>query len=572
MENSSYGQLHQFIAWSVILSVVVLSGTAQGQVGTCAGSSEPHTNFASVKTFKINRSSFTVLGITEDQAENAIVLGASVWNEQGNGGAFQYTGGSTRTTNLPDTLAGCVAETPDVDYSLVRVVTDCSAPKAGFDAYTFARCGGTQFEVIFYRQDSGAACANRNYGNGAVTGGNDLAGLMAHEFGHPQDIGHPSNGEFATMGNDDNPTARSRNLYHWDYKCSNEQTGHRNADVYSRIHTSSVFTADITYMTSENVVKATSGLTDDNGTLKWAAGYNRTSAASWDEDANGSYSDVSGVGISNGPGFVAGFFRETATTDRLMYTFREDKPTDYTSETSVHEVFQAVSTDEFSTRTLLPFSYCTSMTGAGGTLSCSSTATMKSARPIAVGWLPTIGHSVVAWLNHDNGSDGSSASSNRIYISVGRANSNNFHLAEPHDTGIRSAVGPGLVCRENLNGTAYDCILGYVDITDMSNPIKIARYSVAWGTDRYELTQDSTVYSSAVGGTTANSITLWYLSSASKFYMAFKGSASLQKVIVQSSTDGTSWSTVTSGLADSLTPPSAASMFAGPNNLITYTR
>ena len=106
----------------------------------------------------------------------------------------------------------------------------------------------------------------------------------------------------------------------------------------------------------------------------------------------------------------------------------------------------------------------------------------------------------------------------------------------------------------------------------MSNPIRIVRYSVAWGTDRYELTQDSTVYSADVGGTTANSITMWYLSSTSKFYMAFKGSASLQKIIVQSSTDGTSWSTVTSGLADSLTPPSAASMFAGPNNLITYTR
>ncbi len=214
---------------SVVVVAFLGAGSALAAVGDCVASNGDYADKNRLKKYRINSNSFLDLGLTTGQAWTAVVTGADVWNDQGSSGFFRVLGDST----LPDIpLTKALCDAAGVDYSLVRAVDECAAK-----ASTEERCcdgstcegdtyPATQFIIKVRTRD--AACNLWDWSvEGIGPGEWDLVQTMAHEFGHTQGLGHPANGEFATLKPTDEGTARSRDLYQWDLKCLGEISGYR---------------------------------------------------------------------------------------------------------------------------------------------------------------------------------------------------------------------------------------------------------------------------------------------------------------------------------------------------------
>ena len=230
-------------------------------------------------------------------------------------------------------------------------------------------------------------------------------------------------------------------------------------------------------------------------------------------------------------------------------------------------VRQIRSTNEFSSQTNENLSRCTSMTGW---MTCSSTTDVDSYGPISFGFLDDIDRTVSVWMNHDRTDYSNFDDFNEIYISVGHVNDSTLSI--PHQTDIRTSVPPSVSCLEDFSGS-YDCIMTYVNISDMTNTIKSRRFYVSTGTNNYNITLDSTEYTVNSNAKTASPMALWYISTNSKFYLAFRSSETNQNInIYESNTSGTSWTLITSNLDYSITGPSAVGVFRGSNNQLVYTQ
>lgn len=571
----------------LLLSVLLALPRSHARA-VCPTSSEAHTNINGLKSFKINTAHATSFVADANWAAQAVILGASVWNEQANGGHFRFTG-TTNITALEDSAGG--TNCASTDYSLVRFDTStCPAvAHSNAAAYTEARCGGSRFEIIVFKKfdnNSDGDCADagetRTFGNGADVGGRDLAGLLAHEFGHTQELGHCdptslTDPEYCTMATNTRASATWRNPYEWDLNCSQEVTLKREVTGFDQTHDNTGFGGASAMSPSNILTKVNGGVTWDGGTAHWATSYlKRTGAGDTDWDPIWGESPTTGSSVTeltnpshfNGGPFVPSVFREDQTIDRVFYTYWVDYPTQYVK-SSVHRVRQIQSTNEFVNQDPDYLWRCNSMTG-GVFLQCTDKTTVRSSWPLAVAWLATTQRAVVAWANHNNDGDGDDSESNRLKISVGYVD--NDTLSEPTSSpSERSAVGPGLACHENFS-SGYDCIIVFVDVTNMDNEVVARRFSVSASSTRYTLSWDSSTYVVYSGGRTANSITAWYNTNTAKFYLAYRTSNTNQKIYVHQSADATSWTLNTANLDDSVSGPSAASYFVGTNNLLMYAK
>lgn len=206
--------------------------------GDCVNSEQNHDPVSrrGLRRFKVNPWDAVNAGLIDsNSASQLAMLAAGNWNEQSNGGTYRFVG-TTIDSDLPADLSQC--NNLGIDYSLVVYTNDCNS----LHGQAIARCSGRQFVVKIYPYNS--SCQSRNHGNAAVAQGTyDYAGLLTHEFGHTQGLGHPTNGEEATL-KPGLAAPHRRSLYQWDLKCSFEITGRRQVTTYKRTHSASGFSPE----------------------------------------------------------------------------------------------------------------------------------------------------------------------------------------------------------------------------------------------------------------------------------------------------------------------------------------
>lgn len=355
-------------------------------------------------------------------------------------------------------------------------------------------------------------------------------------------------------------SARRRQLYEWDFGCSTELSGKRSLTAYKRVHQSTGSFGSASSVIA-NVTKAHAGFA--TGT-NWGMAYHRGTFTSWDKSADGTYTNLSNPGIQNGIGFVPGMWRETSAVDRVFYSYWQEWPTQY-DEYSRHAVRQIYSSNDFATQTADYLYHCTSMTGY---FTCSNYAALASPGRLSVAYHQTINRSVVAWLNQER-TNVSSSPSNEIWISVGHVANNRLSL--PEKTGIRSAVPPGIACNADFSGS-YDCVLLYVPIDDLTLRISAKHVQVVPESYGYRAYVNPMEYKFPSGSRTSGPIAVWWNAGQSKFYAAWRRTASNQPIGVRSSAMGATWDFETSNLDSTYIAPSVANMFQGTNNLLVYAK
>ena len=422
------GRTEQVLIYLGVLGMLMVPSEVRATAGDCdcPGTPDPcHATFTMTTPgnhykFKINTDNAASYGLTSSELSQAAQLAAAIWNDKSNGATFEYDG-STSATDASCTGAG---------WSLVNFTNDQSGSLAGqFDG----RCasGGTwgQFRIRTYRrntqccggvappcnvgcpggqtceaQTGGGSLCVRTFGNGADIGGRDVVGLLVHEFGHVQGLGHPDNGEYATMVEGVMASAHWRDLYEWDLTCAHPTSSDRRARTGRYRTVTSTFSGESSLTSANAVTKASSGRTWTGSVWQWASGQHRRTLVGHDENLGNSPATVTGIGLQNAVGFVSGVFRETASTDRLFYSYAEDFGTDYLV-TSEHAVLQARSTSSFSSApdSLTYLKRCSGMGASFLTCDANPTIEVMSAHRLAVGWLAAISRTVIAWVDTDHG-------------------------------------------------------------------------------------------------------------------------------------------------------------------------
>lgn len=437
----------------LFMTVAMFVASAGATAGDCNCGGTPdlcHASFTMTTPgnhykFRVNVDDAAFFGLTALELSQAAQLAAANWNDNSNGATFEYDG-TTIATDASCSGAG---------WSLIWFSNDQASPSTA--GHTDPRCasGATwgQFVTKMSRRStsccpSGAGgCVNcptaqtcenqgggvpqlcvRIYGNGAVTGGRDIAALITHELGHVQGLGHPQNGEYATMAS---PIASShqRDFYEWDLICAHPTSSDRRARTGRYRTVTSTFSGEGTLTTANAVTKVSSGRTWTGSAWQWASGQHRRTLVGHDENLANSPATISGVTTSNAVGFVSGIWRETTGTDRVFYSFTEDYGTDFVV-TAEHGVLQARSTNSFSTAPSA--NYLTRCSGMGASfLTCDANPTniVMSARRVAVAWLASPGRTVMAWVDTDHSGDGTNSTSNVIKVTVGKVDDDTLPLA-----------------------------------------------------------------------------------------------------------------------------------------------
>lgn len=564
-----------------VLLGLLNSGYALAQ--TCVSSTNDHNNLNMAKPFKVFVQGSGLFGIdnsagadgdndvtdsctlpcvsdvqlTDSQLQHAAILAAGIWNEHGNAGFFRFTG-TTSLTDLADTEAGCTSN--NTEYSLIIFTDDVDSNTA----LAQPECGGTQFKITVNPRFNNGVDLIRPFGNRSQAISTppsgeyikDVAGVLVHELGHVQDLGHPSGSEQCVMGGFDNDV-RKRDLYEWDIYCSDDisaASATRDGTGVRVDHTSSGFSAQSAFSGADAVAKATAGLTFDSTTPKFSTAYHRGTNIAWDENADGSgYVNMSGSGFPstiNSLGFQVAYFREDSNqTDRIFYPFYDDDGTDFLA-TAVHMVRQGRSTDEFANTNWATLNHCTATSGSN----CTASTPVYSRANLAVAYSESLARSIIGWIDADHSGDGTASDANEILISIGYMDDDT--LAVPNRTGLYTAVPPSVACKDNFSGS-YDCILAYVPMSDMTNPVTVARFSIGGSWPLHTVTLDGTEY--AIGSSSGNQVAVWWHHAHSKFFVAYRTASASQDIWVRNSSAGTSWSGSARIGTDPITGPSAAS-------------
>ncbi len=411
----------------------------------------------------------------------------------------------------------------------------------------------------------------------------DTTSIIAHELGHTLDLGHPTGGvnpidpSVMTAG-PDTGQIRRRDLYQYDYKCIDESRGNlRNLSGKYYYVNNSTLSGPTTFTGSFDVAKLTPGLSWNNW-LSWSWSGITSSCSSWSRGLNSPNTQCVDDSLSNssryGVGFLEATFREDTSWDRTIFSNYQDSQLPNTS--GLYEQGNLVnyyrSNDSFQTQSNLGYLYhCNSMTGW---MSCSSSSNLYSGHKLALAWDEQHSRTVVGWLDQTRQNNNTDR---RIMLSVGYTteislfNTPIMTLAEPDTLGTRrSAITPGLACKQNAAYGSRDCILAYVPDDTVNGDIKITAFSITQSINRYVIFNIASDRSLFTGARTANDIAIWYHDS--KFWIAYKGFDLLNKssmYIYSSSNGGYTWSYHQKYPTSSPTGPSAVGYWSG-NNILTW--
>ena len=564
--GSSKRRLRFDVPW---LAAVVAAGIgaswptrARAAAGDCVTSNVNHGNTNKLKTYRINSSTFALLGINPNAGTGAVVKSADTWNEESNGGHFVLGRSTTLTRNdIPATKADCDAA--GIDFSLVLVENT-----SGAKAETVGKCSdasgkATQFVIVVHKTD--AAANPWNFSIGAIGPTQwDLVQTLTHELGHTTRLGHPANGENASMTPTSMGTNRSRDLYQWDLKCSSEISGHRSLKGYRRVHGGGALGAEALVTGDWAIAKISAGVTHLTGSWDWAHSTKRSDCMTWTRGLGTANTNCAG-GIDNrvGIGPTEATWREDHSIDKVFYASFDEFPTAFAADAK-HRARYSRSSNGFLSAISGSLSTCTAMTGF---LSCVDTTPIYTGKAIAVGWDDHNNRTVTVWANQTRLND---AAERQLRVSVGTVN----HLTLPvfDSLGVQSNIPPAVAC-DALVGGDYDCIVAFTDQNDLLNEVKIRRFSASAGPQRYLLNLDPNIHQVMLNVRTGSRLAVW--SNNGKFWLAVRPIRTVggnQLLELFSSVDGAAWVTEGAGLAAAATGPTAASVWAGPSNVLMYAR
>jgi hypothetical protein len=529
------------VLFPLAVAIIAASLPMDAKASACEGSNDTHLNTNARKRYRVRDVSFdAIAGVSRAEGWSAVVLAAETWAHQANSGFFDLAGFTSDTTVDCGSPSG----------SLVRVIDGCDSTFGpGNSARAFARCNGTHFEIMIWSHRFDAV--NQQCGDpfdwsvGSIGAGQvDLVGVVLHEFGHVLSLGHPATISGAVMQTGGfTGTTRKRDLYRWDKECAEIEGGSRQLQAFRRFHSSNgTFGTESNYLGTWRVARATASVTRHhvNDTLHWSSGFLRTSSPmdpAWTRDLNQSNTEVIST-FWPGVGPRTSRWAEVSVYDSRLIWSDEDEEPQWYSLTSRLPIKTAYSTDGFSSSASSYLMECTNPTGL---TTCGLFAWQKiySPRMTAHAYLSSIGRTVTAWTQHDRESE---SENRRVRVSVGALNAWLVHQSD--DLGVKSSVAPGLACRHEQAG-GYDCMLAYVDPAAALNWIRIKRFSIVAGSNRYEIAPETghKITNLRSGGDLA----LWYHSGTGRFYLAFRALAPTgagQEVRVYSSADGDggSWS------------------------------
>lgn len=537
---------------------VVLTATREARA-QCTTSNVNHGNTNGGKNYRINALSLDLLTTigNREAAASAVHLSAATWNNHANGGYFKI-GLSTSDTSLPSTKAAC--DVAGINYSLV-VVKDENGVKADTSGACVDAGVATQFVITIRTKDAGGIPWNwRSHGSTIGATQWDLVQTLTHELGHTQRLGHP-NTEDASMTPTTMGTNRSRDLYQWDLECNASISGHRSLTGFWRTH-SSTFGSEIGFTagTGWNVANLSAGVSNSTGSWLWAASVKQSACTNWLSSFNPATAHCTSISTIVGQSPTEAVWREDTTNDRIFFTEQTDFPTAYTA-TSTHRVSYRRSTDQFVSQISGGLSSCTSMSGF---FTCAATAPVQTGKHVAVAWDNLNNRTVFAWANQNRSNN---AQEREIRIAIG--NISNTTLPQHDSLGVQTSVAPGVACNAFSAG-GYDCIVAYVDPSEVMNRVRTKRFFASSGANKYSLTIDPVAHDVSFAPT-ASRIAAWYSSTTSKFYVATRPQRINELIEVFESTDGSTWS-VTGQLGTTIVGPSAASVWDGPVNALAFAR
>ncbi len=538
------------------LGGLLYASPALAVAGDCTTSNVNHGNTNGQKLYRINSVSFDLLpAIGRDPGANAVVMGADVWNEEGTAGYFQL-GPSTSDTDLPANKADCDAQ--GINYSLV-LVEDIAGAKGSTSGRCVDATGrATQFVISIRTQDS--LGYPWNWSVGTISAGEwDLVQTLAHEFGHTMRLGHPANGEAATMTPTSQSTNRVRDLYQWDLKCLSEISGRRQLTGYRRLHSGTTFGAETATTGASPIVHLSSGVTKYTGGWQWSTAFARNDCTAWQPNFDNTKTQCTSVPQQVGIGPRTAVFREDETMDRIFYSNYTELPTPYAAD-GKHPVQYNRSSDGFVTRISGSLSHCSAMSGF---FTCSGTTPVYSGKPVAVAWDVGNSRAIFAWANQTRLND---SQERRVKVAVGFIN--NLTLPQPDDLPVQSSIGPAVACTDGT-ANAYSCIVAYTDQNSTLADLRVRRFTPVAGANRYSLSVDPTTHFVLSNVRTASSVAAWY--NQGRFWLLVRPIRTSQNLEAYSSTDGATWTSAGS-YGYSAVGPTAASYWSLVNNTVGYAR
>ena len=494
----------------------------------------------------------------------AIDLATSEWNENANDRAFQFsTSGLTVNRPLDDiplTKAACDAE--GINFSLVRVV-----PNINGAIGTFAkRCVdgsnvGHQFTISVGISSSNVV--TQWIDTPFQTTGQDLVGIITHEFGHAVQLDHPTSVAVnATMSSPGATAGAARSLHQYDLEClaSSPRGIDRQLAVFQRRKTTAGWSAEAAVTTSSaKQLFATDVSVGVNVSLLGSF----IPSLALHDTAYGWAPHISGVApnsfvtsVTNSIGPTNTILREGNQLEQRVYfgSFL-DTPTAYAA-TSFHQLHYRRSTNEFATSTPVgPVQTCSAMSAW---FMCLAETPVRVYDGVSVGFLDKAfaqhpsGVSVFAWANGDR-TQATSNTDRELHVAIGEIDQNS--LPQPDELGLYSSRQPAVAC---LNAAPYDCVIAFVDALDPLNTVRVRRFNVSQGTNRYVIgTEPGQPYSipDGAGGTLRSGSRLAMFVQNGFFYLAAREPKAGSPISAFFSADGANWTFAVQVSASTVTGP-----------------
>jgi hypothetical protein len=379
------------------------------------------------------------------------------------------------------------------------------------------RCGGNQFEIVINKLHP-TTCEPLPWAVGNVFAGEmDLRGILAHEFGHALNLGHPANGEGAVMAaGHDGGSTRYRDLYQWDLKCAAQIAGHRNLTGYRRHHWNGTLENEVAFTGTWNVSKVAAGVTHFDQQLWWSAAIKRNDCLAWTRSLNTLDTNCTLADNRMGIGPTARLWLEDMSTDRVLYASYGEAP-EYDLNAR-HFGMVHWSSNEFLNEGLWWLSHCGSMTDW---MTCGATQPpVYTGKAMGVGWDAGNSRTVFAWAHQNRLSD---SADGEVRVAIGYIN--DAVLPQPTLMGVRTTAPPAVACGPTSTAAGgHRCILAYVNKNNPWNEISIIRFTPSQGAMRYELsTAPAHLACEAplvVPCSTGSRIAAWYHDG--KFWLAYR--------------------------------------------------
>lgn len=437
-----------------------------------------YINMASFQQFAYDENG-TLGHFSTDEIIGAVLQAAEQWNHSAAGREFVYKG-----IDNSKLVGGSQAGVP---YGVIRA----GVYNSNTNSLSMKFGGAT---AQFHTQGFSIEIAGRtNQGNirrwyvgdpnnPPSSNGSDLVGFLVHEFGHITGQYHPTVGGVMNSNN-------QRELYEVDIDCAEFFYSGTNRGLTSVDweFTNGNWSATLPFL---NIWSASSGVSRGGtqyGSFEFRGvkmGYDGLYAERY---STGNLYLGSRYSFLPHPPVRAHRYELDAPYRDLILALSRDSINygNQGDEYFVVKAFTSANGFESSVTSIHNLQHCTSYSSSlyGA---CYGSSDVRTVRRPAIAFDDEVQKSVYAWTHSDR-SDFSL--NNDVLISIGSYEGSHFNstvLARAVDIGVKSEVAPGLACDTNqATHSGYDCLLAFVDPSDVKNSIRLLPFYSVSGVGSY---------------------------------------------------------------------------------------